>query len=89
MKNASISVELFSWIFVLVTMVLGVLNLIYIHPVPGLVYLFLSLFFLPPVNRALKGRLGFSIPFVIRILLFLVICWFTLGISDLAEMYGL
>ena len=87
MKNLNIK-NVFSWIFFLVIMVLGVLNLIHIHPVPGLVYLFLSFFFIPQVNELVKKKLGFQIPFVIRIILFLVICWFTLGVSDLGEMYG-
>lgn len=88
MKNESLTLNIISWIFGLIIMSLGILNLIYIHPVPGLVYLLLSLLFFPPLNSQLKKLSGFAIPFAVRILLFLVICWFTMGISDLGEWMG-
>lgn len=89
MKNESIFYLLSGWIFGLVILTLGILNLILVHPVPGVAYLLLSLIFFPPINAAFRKNLGLSIPLVFKIILGVVIIWFTLGISDLAEMYGL
>lgn len=75
-----------SWVFGIVVLVLGVLNLILIHPVPGLVYLLLSLIYFPPANTIFRKRFGFSIPHVVKIFLGIVIIWFTLGVSDLGDM---
>ena len=88
MKKHSITKEVFSWIFALVLAILGVLNLIYIHPVPGSVYLIFAIIMIPPSNLLLRKMLGFAIPFAVKAVLFIVISWFTLGVSDLADMYG-
>ncbi len=80
--------NLSSWFFGLVVLAIGVSNLILVHPVPGVVGILLSFLFFPPVNKALGKALGFSIPLGVKIALFLVIIWFTLGISDLGEIMG-
>lgn len=77
------------WIFFMVVLTLGIMNLILVHPVPGVVYVLLSLVFLPPFQSFIQTRLNFSIPIAVRIILGIIIVWFTLGMSDLAEMYGL
>lgn len=73
------------WFFGILFLVIGVLNLIYVHPVPGIVYILLSLAYLPPVAK----KLGFSIPFIAKVIVGLVVLWWTLGVSDLADMLGL
>lgn len=78
-----------SWLAGITLVVLGILNVLLVHPVPGTVYLLLSFVFFPPVNSILKRKFGFRIPLAVRIILFIVIIWFTLGVGDLAEMYGL
>ena len=75
-----------SWIFGIIVLAIGVLNLILVHPVPGIVYLLLSLIYLLPANADLKKRYGFSIPLVVKIILGIVIIMFTLGVSDLGDM---
>lgn len=65
---------------------IGLLNMILIHPVPGTVFLLLSLIYFPPVNKYLRKKIGFVIPLAIKIFLGLVIIWFTLGISDLGDL---
>lgn len=83
--NISIA-PVISWLFGLVVFTIGLLNLFLVHPVPGSVFLFLSLIYVPPVNTLLKERTGFSIPPVVKIILGVVIIWFTLGVSDLGDM---
>ncbi|HET8886828.1 MAG TPA: hypothetical protein VFM70_10805 [Salinimicrobium sp.] len=89
MKSNQNLVNILNWLFGLIIFVIGIMNLVLVHPVPGIIYLFLSLLFLPPLNKLLKRRIGFAIPFSAKIILFLIIIWFTLGISDLAEIYGI
>lgn len=78
-----------SWIFGFWILIIGILNIFQIHAVPGIIYIALSLVFFPTTNIFLKKKFGFSIPFAIKIILFLLIMWFTLGVGDLAELYGL
>lgn len=77
--------NMISWILGLIVFTIGILNLVLIHPVPGIIGLLLSLLFFPPVNELLMKRFGFVIPFAVKIVLALVIFWFTLGISDLGD----
>ncbi len=65
---------------------IGVANLIYIHPVPGIVFILLSLVYLPMINNFLNGKFGFAIPVSLKVVLAVVIIWFTLGVSDLGDM---
>jgi len=78
-----------SWLFGIAVFTVGVLNMFLVHPVPGIIYLLLSFVYFPPAHTLFKRRWGISIPGVIKIILGIVIIWFTLGISDLAEMAGL
>jgi hypothetical protein len=76
-----------SWLFGLVLVIIGVMNLFLVHPVPGIAYLLLSLIYFPPVTAWLKDKYRISIPVIVKILLGVFIIMFTLGVSDLAEMY--
>jgi hypothetical protein len=75
-----------SWLLGLVVLAIGIANLLLVHPVPGIVFILLSLLFFPPVNAVLRQRAGFSIPIAVKIILGIVIIWFTLGVSDLGDM---
>nr|WP_294934784.1 hypothetical protein [uncultured Flavobacterium sp.] len=77
------------WLFGLVLITIGIANLFLVHPVPGIVYLLLSLIYFPHINELLKEKFGFTIPLAVKIILGIIIMWFTLGISDLAEICGL
>lgn len=89
MKNSISITAVVSNFLGLIIFCLGILNLILVHPVPGIVYVVLSLLYFSPVESFFKGKFGFSIPIAALLVLALVIFWFTLGVSDLAEMYGL
>ncbi|QNA43315.1 hypothetical protein [Lacibacter sediminis] len=77
--------NVFSWFFGLAVLTIGILNLVLIHPVPGIVGICLSLLFFPQVNELLKKWFGFVLPFAVKVFLALFIFWFTLGISDLGD----
>ena len=65
---------------------IGAANLVLVHPVPGIVFLLLSLLYFPPTDIFLIKKFGFRIPLVAKIILGIVIIWFTLGVSDLGDM---
>lgn len=74
------------WIFALTVLIIGVLNIILVHPFPGVVFLFLSLNYLPLANTLVKKNLGFSFPPLVKLILALFILQFTLGVNDLGKM---
>lgn len=74
------------WVFGVIVLTLGVLNMFKVHFVPGIAYLLLSLIYLPPANAYIRRKFGFSIPLVVKILLGIVLIMFTLGVSELGDM---
>ena len=74
-----------SWLFALVVLSIGIANVLWVHPVPGIVFLLLSLVYFPPANALLWEKTGFTIPLAVKIILGVVIIWFTLGVSDLGD----
>lgn len=81
--------DVISWIFAAVFFVIGVLNLFLVHPVPGIIYILISLVYLPMTNNFLKKKIGFQIPFFVKVIFGLVLLWATLAVGDLAEILGL
>ena len=86
MERTLNSKNLISWILGLIILVLGLLNLLLIHQVPGIAFLVFSLIFFPPVDDLLLRKLGFSVPFAGKVVFFILLIWFTLGVSDLGDM---
>lgn len=86
MQGKTLTSTLISWFFGIIVFAIGLSNLIWVHPVPGFIFLFLSLIFFPPVDVFLRKRFGISIPFIVKIILGIIIIWFTLGVSDLGDM---
>ena len=75
-----------NWPAFIVVGVIGLANLILVHPVPGGIALLISLVYLPPLEAKLRSNWNITIPPVIKLLLFIAIVWFTLGVSDLGDM---
>ena len=86
MNDNFIVLNIISWLFGTAVFAIGVLNLFLVHPVPGVVYLLLSFIYFPPANAILKKMTGFSILLAVKIILGVIIIWFTLGVSDLGDM---
>ena len=78
--------NILSSIFALLLFVTGVLNVILVHPVPGIVYFLLALLYLPQANGLLRKKFGFYLPGILKIILGIVLVMFTLGVSDLGDM---
>tara|TARA_R110002074_G_scaffold105872_1_gene228604 strand:+ start:106 stop:375 length:270 start_codon:yes stop_codon:yes gene_type:complete len=88
MKNLN-ALNVISWFFGLLLVTIGVMNFVLVHPIPGVFYFVVSFLFFPPTNVFLKKKFNISIPFGIKLILFILIMWPTLGVGDLAELYGL
>lgn len=70
-------------------LITGVLNILLVHPVPGVFYFILTLLYIPQTNKVLKRRLGFSISPLAMVTFGLIVLWGTLAVGDLAEILGL
>ena len=86
MKDIARISPFISWGLGLIVFVIGGLNLFLVHPVPGLVFILLSMLYFPPADTLCLKIFGFPVPLVAKIILFFVIIWFTLGVSDLGDM---
>lgn len=82
-------VNTISWIFTGIFIVIGILNVILVHAVPGIAYIILSFIYSPMANDLLKQKLGFTIPMWAKVVFGLVVLWGTLAVGDLAEVLGL
>lgn len=85
MKN-EITSNRIGWGLGLLIFAIGIMNLLWVHPVPASICILISLFYFPPITALLKQKMGISIPLAVKIILAIVIVWFTLGISDLGDM---
>lgn len=86
MKNVTRVSPVIDWLFGPVVFAIGVLNCLWVHPVPGMIALLLSLVYFPPANALLRKWTGVTIPPAVKIILGVLIIWFTLGVSDLGDM---
>jgi hypothetical protein len=79
--------NIISWLFGLAVFAVGVLDVFLVDPRPGIIYFLLSLVYFPSADDILRKRFGFSIPLVVKILPGVFIIMFTLGVSDLGDMF--
>lgn len=86
MRDQALTPKLVNRFFGGVVFAIGMLNLLLVHPVPGVVGLLLSLVYFPPANAVLEARTGLSIPLAVKVMLGVAVIWFTLGVSDLGDM---
>ena len=83
------ALNIVSFVFGLLLLTIGIMNVFMVHPIPGIIYILVSLIFFAPTNNLLKKTLNFTIPFKLKLIIFIIIMWFTLGVGDLTEIYGL
>ncbi len=59
MKNLN-ALNVISWVFGLLLVTIGVMNIVLVHPIPGIFYIVVSFLFFPPTNVFLKRCLIFQ-----------------------------
>ena len=77
----------YSWIICAIFFSIGVLNMILIHPLPGFIYILISLIYLPPLSKYIKVKLHLAMPIILKVILAVLVLWFTLGVGDLMEIF--
>lgn len=88
MDNKSLFLNIIGWLFGIVFLAIGVINMFWGNdPGFGVFILLLSLVYFLPVNDILKKMTGFSIPGmgIIKILLGVFILWAALGVGELFD----
>lgn len=89
MNTKSNIYNIIGWIFAIVFFILGILNILLVHVIPGALYLIISLIYFPPLDDVIKRKIRLPIPFMAKIIIGIVILWGTLAVGNLAEMFGL
>ena len=79
--------DLIAYSFAFILCAVGILNIVYIHPVPGISYIMLSMLYLPQANQFFQITFRFMIPAVIKIIVAVILFFFTMGVSDLGDMF--
>ena len=87
MSNSSKTRNIISWVFAILFLGIGILNIFMVHPVPGLIYIAIASIYLPGANTAVRKNLGFTIPFAAKLIIGILAMWFTLGVGDLMEIF--
>ncbi len=77
-----------NYIFAVVLLCIGIGNLIYVHPVPGIAFVLFAFVYVPPVSPWLESRLGSVGASILKFIFGFILIWFTIGISDLGEIVG-
>lgn len=89
MNNKLKNQNVISWIIGILFFAIGVLNFILVHSIPGIFYILLSIIYFPQTSAIIKKKFNISIPFKIKLIIFLGVMWPTLAVGDLAEILGL
>ncbi len=88
MNNKLIIWNIISWVFGIVVLTDGILNLFRGNDFGfGVFLILLSFIYFPPANTFLKKSFNFSIPYIVKILMGIFIIWVTLAVGALAEGY--
>ena len=78
--------EITCYLIILIFFAFGILNLIYIHAVPGIFYLVLALLYFPQTDQITSSLVGFTIPFWIKLIIALFVLWGSLAVGELWEL---
>jgi hypothetical protein len=82
--------DIISWIFGILVLAIGLINLFYGNdPGFGAFVMLLSLVYFPPVNRLIRRRFDIGLHYVVKILLGIFILWAALGVGELFDKTGM
>lgn len=78
--------DIIGWVTSLFTFLIGLVNTFWGNdPFFGIFVILLSFVFIPPLSTILKNFTGFSIPVLVKVLVFLFIMWASLGVGELFD----
>ncbi len=86
MNSKSIFLNAISIIFGITVLAIGLVNTFWGNdPGFGIFLLFLAFIYFPSVNVVIKNLFGFTIPWIVKILLGIFILWAALGVGELFD----
>lgn len=86
MNNRSMVLNIVGWLFGIIVIAIGAINMFWGNdPGYGVFIFLLSFAFFPPVNTILKEKTGYRIHLILKILLGLFIFWSALGVGELFD----
>jgi hypothetical protein len=78
--------NIMGWIFGLAVLAAGIINMFWGNDASFGVFLALfSFIYFPPANSLIEKRFGFSIHFIVKIILGVFIIWASLGVGELFD----
>jgi hypothetical protein len=90
MNNALRIGNITGWLFGILVMAVGTVNMFWGNDPEFGVFIFLLAFlYLPPANAFFKKRTGFAVPLGLKIILGIFIVWVTLGVGELFDKINL
>ena len=90
MKKNLIVWDFISWVFGVIVLAIGLINLFWGNdPGFGAFVLLLSLLYFPPLSALLRRRFNIGVHYVVKILLGIFILWAALGVGELLEKTGM
>jgi hypothetical protein len=85
-NDPSVILNSINWLFAMVVLAIGIINMFWGNdPGYGIFIFLLSVVYFPPANFIIKERLGFSIHWIVKILLGLFILFTALGVAELFD----
>jgi hypothetical protein len=86
MDYRSVAGNILSWMFGIVVFAMGIVNTFWGNdPQFGVLLIFLSLVYFPPVNSIVWKMLGYRIPVIIKFGLAGLIIWAAVGVGELFD----
>ena len=72
------------WVFGIIFLSIGLINTFWGNDAAyGVLIILFAFVFFPPVNVVIKEKMGFSIPFLLKIVIGLFIIWTAVGVGEL------
>ena len=77
-----------SWLFAIILFVNGIINVLWGNDLfLGISFLVLAFIYVPPFMDMIKQRFGFSLPYIGKVILGLILIWIMLAVGAVPEGY--
>lgn len=75
-----------SWLVGFLFFIIGVLNLLRGNdPYLGIAFMLVSFLYVPSTNNFIKNKFGYSLPYLVKIILAIFLLWITMSVGAIAE----
>ena len=75
-----------SWLIGFLVFIVGVLNILRGNdPYLGIAFMLVSFVYVPATNHFIKNKFGYSLPYLVKIILAIFLLWITMSVGAIAE----